>query len=142
MTSVIWDKWEVVNDTINEKGQGQFPLVVVLWAQTWNPPALNAAESLEEIRSSDGVASTAQVFIIDKDQCPQKALEYEITTCPSLLMFWKGDLITVRRCFQADANKYVGSVSKETWLQILEEGKAAGEKYDKGDTFLRACFDH
>jgi len=139
--SVRWDGWNVVQDTISDKQKAGPPLVAVLWAQAWNPPSLHAAESLETIRSN-GQVGGVQVFIVDKDKELQKAMEFEIVACPSLVMYWKGEIVTVRRTFRADAVKYTGSVTKETWQAILEEGLKAGARYDEGETFLRATYEH
>uniref|UniRef100_A0A7S0MVG5 Thioredoxin domain-containing protein n=1 Tax=Pyramimonas obovata TaxID=1411642 RepID=A0A7S0MVG5_9CHLO len=138
---IRWDSWEVVQDAISARAQGTVNLVVVLWGQTWNPTGLHAAQCFEAIRQS-GKLDDTQIFIVDKDKNLQKALEFEVVTCPSLLMYWKGENITIRRCFRNDTNKYVGSVKQETWVEILKEGREAGLKYDQGETFLRAFFEH
>lgn len=138
--AVSWDRWESVQEALVQRSDEAFPLVAVLWAQSWNPPSVNSAESLERIRT-DGLVSNVQVFIIDIDQHPEKAMEYDITCTPALCMLWKGEQISVRRCFRADSNKFVGSVKEAKWIQVLQEGQRAGKLYDDGETFLRACLE-
>jgi len=140
MEECRWDNWEVVQDAISAQAQGM-DMIAVLWAQPWNPAGIHASQCFETIRKSGNIGN-AQLFIVDKDNNLQKALEFEVIACPTLLMFWKGELITIRRCFRNDSSKYVGSVKKETWLEILKEGQEAGLKYDEGETFLRAFFEH
>ena len=43
-----WDSWEMVQEALSEgrAGKGLCPMVAVMWAQKWNPPALSAAESV------------------------------------------------------------------------------------------------
>lgn len=45
---ICWDSWEPVQEALSEgrAGKGLCPLVAVMWAQKWNPPALSAAESV------------------------------------------------------------------------------------------------
>eukprot|EP00976_Prorocentrum_cordatum_P084482 1185668-Prorocentrum_minimum.AAC.1 len=42
----------------------------------------------------------------------------------------------------AHCEAHPGLASQETWVDILKEGREAGLKYDKGETFLRAFFEH
>mmetsp|Transcript_16641 Transcript_16641/g.20010 ORF Transcript_16641/g.20010 Transcript_16641/m.20010 type:complete len:142 (-) Transcript_16641:3-428(-) len=130
---VRWDSWSVVQDTIKSEHEGM-KLVGVMWSQPWNPMALHAAECMETIRSKAEV--DAQLFIVDKDKNPHSAAEYEVTSCPSLTMYYNGKPVVVRRCFRADSKAYVGSLKKDGWVNVLKEGIEAGKRYDSGETFF------
>ncbi len=54
-------------------------LIVGCFVHSWLPPSLSAADSLENLRSSD-LINFAQVFLIDAQACPEALWDYGYTS--------------------------------------------------------------
>ena len=99
-------------------------LVVVAFIDTWAPPAHATAVSLEAARAH--VHGFASIFVVDATAEWDAAQAHGIVTTPSILFFWDGQLVTVRREALSppwDEDKYVGYASEEQLIAMIRHAR-------------------
>jgi thioredoxin 1 len=99
----------LTTDTFDEAVQGaDLPMVVDFWAE-WCGPCKMIAPILGEIALEQ--VGKVQVAKLNVDDNPDVAMRYNVMSIPTLLVFWKGELV----------KRLVGAKGKGQLLQELSE---------------------
>lgn len=145
----MFDKWEVVEEALDQQGPRCSPLVVVCFAHAWNPPAMHVAKALDELRKATTPAGTpgdaprpllspsqVRVLVVDAGAHPDRCLEHRVVATPAVVYFWRGQPIVLRRPGLSDDTKFVGSTTKQRLLSMVQLARDVGESGRPGQVLL------
>ncbi len=101
-----------VNDTTfdSEVLQSDLPVLVDFWAP-WCGPCRAIAPVIEELAGE--YAGSAKVVKVNTDDSPQKAMEYDVSSIPTLLVFKGGEIV----------ERFVGAAPKSRLQAALDQAK-------------------
>lgn len=97
---------EITNESFEQEvKKSELPVIVDFWA-SWCGPCMMLAPAIQEI--SDEYSDKVKVVKVNVDEEPALAMEYGITSIPTLILFENGEVV----------KKSVGYSEKE---EIIEE---------------------
>lgn len=97
---------EITNESFEQEvKKSELPVIVDFWA-SWCGPCMMLAPAIQEI--SDEYSDKVKVVKVNVDEEPALAMEYGITSIPTLILFENGEVV----------KKSVGYSAKE---EIIEE---------------------
>ena len=83
-------------------------------------PSRLVASELQALRESNA-CDPARIWLVDADVNAGKAHSLGVWTSPSLLFYVGSRLLRVRRAHVDDDTKFVGSISRETVIDLLKQ---------------------
>ena len=101
------------------------PLVLVLFAHAWDPGSLHAAGLVRDL----GERGRATCFVVEGEDGPEAAArtEHGVRVSPTIVLFWRGAPMRVRRPGWADDAKVVGAVERGRLDDLVRAAERAGE---------------
>eukprot|EP00033_Pygsuia_biforma_P000989 GCRY01001133.1.p1 GENE.GCRY01001133.1~~GCRY01001133.1.p1 ORF type:complete len:137 (-),score=24.67 GCRY01001133.1:305-715(-) len=132
--AIQWNTWEQVKTALNAQENNSL-LVVCVFVQSWFPPSLRMVEDIMEIKES-GVASFADIFVLDADAEIETSFNLGVRSTPSLVLYWKGKPMILRRCDRDDHPVFVGSLIKDHLLDLLRYARDSRDQPNPPNVLL------
>lgn len=114
-----WDAWADAERAIAESAEGPAPLVCVLFAHEWSPPARYAAAQARRLRDDPGFAFV-RIFVVSADaERAGVCRELGVAATPAVLFVFRGERMVVQRPEREDSCLFVGSPTSQQLEELV-----------------------
>ncbi|KAJ4457659.1 hypothetical protein PAPYR_6797 [Paratrimastix pyriformis] len=130
--TIQFETWADVSNAIQKSripSSGVPRLVVVCFCTPWNPTSRMSARYFKEL-SEGPDARFAKISIVNAEAELSACHSMTIHATPAVQFYWDGQLLTIRRPDWDDDTKFVGSTTKENWLELIRYARDAGLKHN------------
>ena len=93
-------------------------LAIAFFFRPWLPHSMFSKSIVEKVHDSGKLSGFAKFFIINADKERQGCAKLGVGSCPSLMLFWAGKPITLRRSGWDDSLQLVGPFTEENLVSI------------------------
>ena len=101
-----------------EASESEQSLVIAFFFRPWLPSSLATKAIVERVEASGKLSGFAKFFLINADKDRSGCTKLGVSSCPTLMLFWDGKPVTLRRPGWDDSLQLVGPFTEETLVSL------------------------